>query len=455
MTITDKGRMNVASRLRKRSGNVKKIAGGVISRLLPLFLLLMTLGLFQQAQAQQQIDILIRGGHVIDPKNGIDRTMDVAIADGKIVRVAENISAARAARIVDATGLYVTPGLIDMHTHVFFGTRETGYRGFEITDSYGSVQPDAFTFRTGVTTVVDAGSSGWRDFPAFRKQTVENSRTRVLAFLSIAGHGMLGSVHAQYLDDMSPEATAFIIDENRDVLVGVKKHHYRGPDFTPVERAVEAGELAGVPVMVDFGGHYPPLSLETLLMEKLRPGDILTHTHFGSRTRQGAIDEYGELRPFILPAQERGIIFDVGHGAGGFQWDQAIPGSQQGFWPNTISTDLYRLSMNAGMKDLSNILSKFMAIGMPLTDAIERATWKPAQVIQREELGHLSEGVEADLAIFNLRQGTFGFLDARGQRIEGTQKLEAELTIRAGNVVWDLNGISAPDWTVPEWETRR
>ncbi len=412
-----------------------------------LWCLTIILGLFSiQFAHAQQIDILIKGGHVIDPKNEIDSRMDVAIADGKILRVAENIPDGEAGRVVDATGFYVTPGLIDMHTHLFYGTKEVGFRGFEITNSYGSVQPDAFSFRTGVTTMVDAGSSGWRDFHTFRKQTVENSRTRVLAFLSIAGHGMLGSVHAQYVQDMDPEATAFIISQNRDVLVGIKKHHYRGPDFRPVERAVEAGKLADVPVMVDFGGHDPPLSLEKLLMEKLRPGDILTHTHFGSSQRQGAIDENGSLRPFILEAQERGIIFDVGHGAGGFQWDQVIPGSQQGFWPNTISTDLYRLSMNAGMKDLSNVMSKFLTLGMSLQDVIERTTWKPAQVIKREELGHLSEGAEADVTVFKLREGEFGFLDARGNRVNGNRKLEAELTIRAGRVVWDLNGISAPAW---------
>ncbi|MEX2573422.1 MAG: hypothetical protein WD317_03955, partial [Balneolaceae bacterium] len=201
----------------------------------------------------QQVDILIKGGHVIDPANGIDGPSDVAIADGKILRVDREISADNAERVVDASGLYVTPGLIDMHAHVFHGTQDVGFGGFEINNSYGSIPPDGFTFRSGVTTIVDAGSSGWRDFPDFREQTVENSRTRVLAFLSIAGSGMLGTVHAQRVEDMDPVATAFVINQNRDVLVGIKKHHYRGGDFTPVERAVQAGEIADVPVMVDFG----------------------------------------------------------------------------------------------------------------------------------------------------------------------------------------------------------
>lgn len=414
--------------------------------------LLMALVLFPMAMQAQQIDLLIKGGHVVDPKNGINRTMDVAVIDGKIAEVSRSIDASRARRVANAEGLYVVPGLIDMHTHIFYGTKEVGYSGFEINNSYGSVRPDAFSFRTGVTTMVDAGSSGWKDLPTFRKQTVDESRTRILAFVSIAEDGMLGSVHANYLDGMDPDATAFMIQENDDFVVGIKAHHYRGDNFTPVERAVEAGNIAGVPVMVDFGGHQPPLSLETLLMEKLRPGDILTHTHFGSSSRLGAIDESGNLRDFILPAQDRGIIFDVGHGAGGFQWDQAIPGSRQGFWPNTISTDLYRNSMNAGMKNLNNVMSKFLAIGMSLEDVVERVTWSPAQVLQREELGHLSVGAEADIAVLRKHEGSFGFLDARGQRVEGEEKLETELTVRAGRVVYDLNGIAASDWEEPTWD---
>lgn len=413
-----------------------------------ILLIFVALGAAAPAHAQQ-VAILLKGGHVIDPANGIDGVMDVAIGGGRILQVAADIPTGNAQRVVDATGLYVTPGLIDMHVHVFVGSEPQDFAGFGITNGFGSVQPDAFTFRAGVTTVVDAGSSGWRDFHRFKLQTVDNSRTRVLALLSIAGHGMLGTVHAQHIDDMDPVATAFTINANRDVLVGIKAHHYQGDDFTPEQRAVEAGRRANVPVMVDFGGHNPPRSLERLLMEVLRPGDILTHTHFGSQTREGAIDGNGRLRPYILAAQQRGIIFDVGHGAGGFQWEQAIAGIAQGFLPNTISTDLYRNSMNAGMKDLSNVASKFLNIGMSIQDVIERTTVNPARVIQRPELGTLTVGAEADVAVFRLREGEFGFLDARSTRVDGTRKLEAELTIRAGQVVWDLNGIAAPAFQMP------
>jgi dihydroorotase len=400
-------------------------------------------GAMPAAAQAQQVSILLKGGHVIDPANGIDGPMDVAIGGGRILQVAPNIPEAGAQRVVDVGGLYVTPGLIDMHVHVFAGTEPQEYTGFGITDGWGSVQPDAFTFRAGVTTVVDAGSSGWRNFHTFRKQTVDHSRTRVLALLSIAGHGMLGTVHAQDTTDMNPVATAFIINANRDVLVGIKAHHYQGGDYTPETRAVEAGRLASVPVMVDYGGHRPRRSLERLLMEIFRPGDILTHTHSGGETREGVIDDDGRLRPYILEAQRRGIIFDTGHGAGAFRWRNAVLGAQQGFWPNTISTDLYRNSMNAGMKDMANVLSKYLAIGMTLPQVIERATANPARVIQRPELGNLSVGSEADVAVFRLRDGEFGYIDSQGFRVDGTQKLEAELTLRAGQVVWDLNGIAA------------
>ena len=409
-----------------------------------LFLIISLLNI-SSVQAQQ-IDILIKGGHVIDPANDIDSEMDVAILEGKIFQVSRDISEDQAQKVVDATGLYVTPGLIDMHTHVFHGTQEVGFSGFEINNSFGSVAPDGFTFRSGVTTVVDAGSSGWRDFYDFKKQTVDNSNTRVLAFISIAGSGMLGTLHAQYPDDMDPIPTAFTIDEYSDIIVGIKAHHYRGSDFIEIDRAIEAGNIANVPVMVDFGGHNPPRSLETLLMEKLRPGDILTHTHYSSSSREGLVDENGKVKPFAFAAQKRGIVFDVGHGGGGFQYAQAIPALEQGLWPQTISTDLYRWSMNRGMKDISNVMSKFITLGMSVQDVILRTTWNPANVIQRTDLGNLSEGSVADVALFDLKEGDFGYLDARGYRIQGTKKLVAELTIRAGEIEWDLNGIAAPEW---------
>ncbi len=387
----------------------------------------------------QEYDILIKDGHVIDPRNGLDAVMDIAIADGEIKEVASGIAESRAEKVIQAGGLYVVPGLIDMHVHVFNGHTSGSY----IADGPTSVPPDGFTFRSGVTTVVDAGSSGWKNFRQFKTQTIDVSRTRVLALLNIVGVGMLGRYEEQNVADMNPVMTAHMIKKlYPDILVGIKAAHYWG-DFTQVDKAVEAGNLAQVPVMVDFGEHEPPNSIEALFMEHLRPGDIFTHTYsYGPKVRETVVDENGQVKPFIFTAQERGIIFDVGHGGGAFSWLQAVPAVDQGFIADVISTDLHTQSMNAGMKDLTNVMSKFLAMGLTLQDVVYRTTWKPAQVIGRPDLGSLTVGAEADVTILNLKEGDFGFVDVRRQKINGSRKLEAELTIRAGRIVWDLNGIS-------------
>ena len=391
----------------------------------------------------QNIDLLLKGGHVIDPKNNINAVMDVAITNNKISQVAENIPVANAKKVIDVKGMYVTPGLIDMHVHVYPGNDLDAY----IANGPTSVAPDGFTFRSGVTTVVDAGSSGWRNFRQFKEQTIDKSQTRVLALLNIVGWGMVGRFEEQDVADMNPVMTSHMIKTlYPDVLVGIKAAHYWG-DFGQVDKAVEAGKLANVPVMVDFGEHEPPNSIESLFMQHLRPGDIFTHTYsYGPAKRETVVDENGKVKPFVFEAQKRGIVFDVGHGGGAFLWRQAVPAVQQGFKPNVISTDLHTQSMNGGMKDLSNVLSKFIAMGMTIQEVIARSTWAPATVINRKELGSLSIGSDADVAVFSLRKGDFGFMDVRGTRLKGTQKLETEVTIRAGKVVWDLNGISAPLW---------
>lgn len=390
----------------------------------------------------QQYDLLIKGGHVIDAKNQIDAAMDVAVKDGKIARVSRNISASDAENVVDASGMYVTPGLIDIHSHNFYGTEPNS----AYSNGFAALPPDGFTFRAGVTTVVDVGGSGWRQFPLFKEQVIDRSQTRVLAFINIGGQGMQGHPHEQNLNDMDPKMTALVANRYREI-VGVKIAHYNGHDWEPYRRTVEAAELADVPVMVDFGSSRPALSLRTLTMEIFRPGDIYTHAYGGGGSgRQAVVDEDGNLRDGMLEAQERGIIFDVGHGGGSFFYDVAIPAFEQGLRPNTISTDIHRSSMNDGMKNQLNVVSKMMNMGMSLQEVIEASTWKPAQVIQREELGHLSEGAEADIAVFSIREGDFGYPDSNGFTIPGTQKLETELTVRAGRVVFDLNGISSPQW---------
>jgi dihydroorotase len=380
---------------------------------------------------------------VIDPRNGIAAVRDVAVADGKIALVADQIPAADARRVVDARGLYVTPGLIDMHAHVFHGTEPNA----DYSNGFNALPPDGFTFRSGVTTVVDVGGAGWRNFIQFKEQTIDRAQTRVLAFLNIVGSGMKGGPVEQNLADMDAKLTALRARQFADYVVGIKVAHYQGPEWLPVDRAVEAGKLAGVPVMVDFGGNEPPLPLGELLLEHLRPGDILTHMYAHVRGRMPLVNAQGQLESFAPAARKRGIIFDVGHGGGSFLFRQAVPALKQGFVPDTISTDLHIGSMNAGMKDQLNVMSKLLNLGLSLEDVIAKSTWRPAQVIRREALGHLSPGVAADITVLRLREGQFGFIDTRGARMNGTRKLECELTVRAGRVVWDLNGLAAPDWT--------
>jgi len=389
------------------------------------------------AQAALPIEILLKGGHVIDPKNNIDALMDVAIAQGKIFRVAANIPANTARRVIDVTGLYVTPGLIDMHAHHFAAISE---------EREGDPMPDDFTFRTGVTTSIDAGSSGWKSFGAFKKNTIDKSKTRVLAWLNISGEGYLGrQPWEQNTTDMDAKLTAISARLNRQYIIGIKVAHYTGGDWIPIDRAIEAAKTANLPIMVDFGEHNPPQSIEELFMKHFRPGDIFTHCFAaGASSRETVVDANGKVKPFVFEAQKKGVIFDVGHGGGAFAFSQAIPALAQGFVPNSISTDFNASSKNGAMKDLLNVMSKFMAMGMDLQTVIKLTTMAPAKEIQREELGNLSVGADADVAVFSLRKGDFGFMDVARTKIKGTQKLEAELTIRAGSIVWDLNGISVP-----------
>ena len=392
---------------------------------------------FAALAGAQEFDLLLKNGHVIDGKNKLSAVRDVAIKDGKIALVGQNIDAARALKSVDVKGLYVTPGLVDIHVHVY---TNTGERGSYAGDN--SIPPDGFTFRVGVTTVAHAGSSGWRNFEDFKQRIIDRSRTRILAFLNIVGNGMRGGKWEQDLNDMESGPTAEMAMKYKGTIIGIKTAHYGGPEWKPVDQAEEAGKKAGIPIMVDFGRAYPERSLAQLVTEKFRPGDIFTHCYGGSRGE--LID--GKVNPAILPAQKRGVIFDLGHGGGSFVYRTAVQAFKEGFYPNSISTDLHIGSMNAGMKDMLNLMSKVMALGMSLDDVVVRSTWNPAKEIQHEELGHLSPGATADVAVLRLEHGKFGFVDQNGGRMDGDKKLECELTIKDGKVVYDLNGITRPNW---------
>ena len=390
------------------------------------------------ALAQTDYDLLLKGGHLIDGKNKISGVRDIAIKDGRVAAVAASIDPARSAQTVMVPGLYVTPGLVDIHVHVYTGTGER--------DSYAgdrSVYPDGFTFRNGVTTVADAGSSGWRNFEDFKDRVIDRSRTRVLAFLNIVGHGMRGGKWEQDLSDMEAKPTAEMAIKHKDVVVGVKSAHFQGPEWKPYEQAVEAGRIANIPVMIDYGAKRMERPLYDLLSRVLRPGDIYTHAFSGNRGEQ---DDSGGPSKAMLEGRKRGVIFDVGHGGGSFLWRVAAPLMKAGFPPDSISTDLHIGSMNAGMKDMLNVMDKFLAMGMSLDDVIVRSTWNPAREIKHEELGHLSVGADADLAVLRLEKGQFGFVDMYGAKLGGTQRLVCELTLRSGRVVYDLNGMTREDW---------
>lgn len=384
----------------------------------------------------QPYDIVIKGGHLIDPKNGIDAVRDIAVQSGKIARVAATIPTTGARRVINATSLYVTPGLIDIHAHVYAGT------GMRALTGDSSVYPDGFTFRSGVTTVVDAGTSGYRNFPDFKQRVIDRSATRVLALLNICGLGMQGE-NEHDATDMQPAPLAKMAKEHPAIVVGVKTAHYKHKDWTAVENAVKAAATFGGPVMVDFGANHPERPIRALFLEKLRPGDIYTHAFSGLRNE---LLPNGSLNPAMFEGRKRGIIFDIGHGSGSFAWNVATAAFQQNFPPDTISTDLHTGSMNGGMKDMLNIMSKIRSEGVPLKEVIRMSTWKPAQVIKREQFGHLSEGSDADITLIREVDGKFGYLDVKLARKEGNKKLQCELTIRSGRVVFDLNGLASPDW---------
>jgi len=398
----------------------------------------------------QQYDLLIQKGRVIDPKNNLDEVLDIAVKDGKIAKAGKNIPSEQAVKVINAKGFLVTPGLINIHTHVFVGSQPNTFA-----DGVLSVSPDDFSFRSGITTVVDAGTSGWRNFPLFKKQVIDQSKTRILSFLNIFGAGLKGEWPALKgfpgLDDIDSNQMSEMIKQYPDYIVGIVIGHYHGKEWTPFDKGLRVANDRKIPIMVEC--LLPELPYEGIL-DRLRPGDIVTHAYQNvaerkpkpNDIRKPLVNEEGLIQPFVMKARDKGVLFDVGHGGAGFWFSQAVPAIRQGFLPNSFGMDLHRFSMNAGMKDMLNIMSKFMAIGMNLNEVIARATWLPAKSIQQYNLGNLSEGAPADIALLSIEQGKYGFVDAGGFKIEGNQKLQAELTIRDGKIVWDLNGIGAQNY---------
>ena len=390
----------------------------------------------------QNYDLVIKNGHIIDKKNNIDFIGDIGISNGIIKYVGEELPINSSRKIINAESLIVAPGLIDIHSHNFHGTIPNRY----LSNSFSALPPDGFSFRSGITTIVDVGGAGWKNFEVFKEQVIEKSKTRVLAFLNIIGLGMQGGEIEQNIDDMDAMLTAEMANKYPEHIVGIKLAHFNGYNWIPVDKVTKAGELSDRPVMIDFGGSNPLMPLDSLLLHKLRPGDIFTHTYANVRGRMSIVDGNNKLHDFVKEAQNKGIIFDVGHGGGSFAFSQAIPAINQGLKPNTISTDLHTGSMNGGMKDLLNVMSKFLNMGLNLNEVITSVTWDAAKSIKKENLGNLSIGSIADIAILNLREGNFGFIDTKNKKMNGTKKLECELTIKDGKIVYDLNGLASLKW---------
>jgi dihydroorotase len=401
------------------------------------------------ARAQTpRYDLLLKGGHVIDPANHVDAVMDVAVSKDKIAAVERDIPAGQAGKVVDASGLYVTPGLIDIHVHIGHGGAPLNWftpEGRAHTRPYG-IPTDIF-LQSGVTTVVDAGSSGADTFLLEKEEVIDRSKVRVLAFLNIVANGMQGDLE-QTVDQMDVKKCAETIKKYPDIIVGVKTAHYwtEQPwdgEHTPwaaVDRAEECGQLANVPVMFDFWPR-PDRTYADLILKKMRPGDI--HTHVFAQQFPIIVAD-GKINPILAEARARGVIFDVGHGAGSFWFRNAVPAVKQGFIPDSMSTDLH--SENFTILSLTQVMSKFLSMGVPLNDLIVRATVNPAREIHRPELGTLTVGKEADVAVLEQLNGSFSYIDCGFARMDGKAKLVARMTVRAGKIVYDPSGLSMVEW---------
>lgn len=382
------------------------------------------------AVGQEIYDLLLKGGHVIDPKNNRNERLDIAITAGKVRKIAKSIPASHARLVANVGDYYVTPGLIDLHAH------------FDAQGAPLSLNPDHNTLRYGVTTAVDAGSSGWKNFEQFKTKVIDRADTRILAFVNIVGAGMFGKEVEDNVAEMDSAAAAKIVQKYPQTIVGIKTAHFQPPTWEAVDRAVKAAELSKTIVMVDFHPK-PGRGYKELLASHMRPGDI--HTHFyGRLTPQ--LDEQKKVQDYMWAAREKGILFDVGHGSGSLWFRIAVPAIKQGFLPDTISTDIHKNSIMLPRATMTNVMSKFLAMGLTLEQVIERSTINPAKAIRRPDLGSIEDGGIADIAVLELRKGRFALLDSGHGKLIADKELRCVLTVRNGEVVWDTEGLSLTDW---------
>ena len=371
-------------------------------------------------------DLLVKGGKVIDPSQDLEGPRDVAIAKGKIARVEAGLPSTQARQVVDASGKIVTPGMIDLHTHVF------PYVG-----PYG-IEPDPYFVTRGVTTVIDAGTSGAFTFAAFRRYTISKAATRIRALLHVVSIGMVAGNLGELIDlrYCDPKLAAQVAGENRDLIVGFKirfSEKYTGPnDLEGMKRARAAADEARLPLMIHIGGSYTPLGDLLKLMKK---GDVVTHSY--NDHPHGLLDHAGKITPEVREARQRGVLFDLGHGAGSFSFDIAEKCLGDGFPPDTISSDLYTANINGPVYDLTTTLSKFLLLGMNLRDIITRCTVNSARTFKfGADIGTLKPGAEADVSVLELREGEFRFTDSVAKSRTGRQKLFPVVTVRGGKLFY-------------------
>lgn len=370
-------------------------------------------------------DLVLQKGRVIDPSQGIDRITDVAFAGGKVAAIGDGLDVS-GADIRDVAGKIVTPGLIDLHTHVYWGGTSLG------------VDAEDYARQSAVTTSVDTGSAGPGNFPGFRKHVIEPSAVRILAYLHVSFAGiyafsnriMVGESHDMRL--MAAQDAFEVADANRDVIVGIKvrigRHASGDSGIAPLDIALQVSDELGMPMMVHID--EPPPSYEAVV-DRLRPGDVLTHCF--RPFPNAPIDGRGKIKPEVIAARERGVIFDIGHGMGSFAWKTGRAMLEQGFAPDTISSDVHALCINGPAFDQVTTLSKFLNLGMPLGDVIAASTVNAARALGRPELGTLKPGSPGDASILSIRQGRFPLEDSRAQVVTANERIFADGVVVAGH----------------------
>ena len=394
-------------------------------------------------------ELLLKNGTVIDPASGLLGQKDIAVAEGKIAAIDDNIPAESALCLVNLQGLLVTPGLIDFHCHMF------PYFPVEASSLY-CINPDAHLFQNGVTAAVDTGTSGPRDFIHFKEQVLDKARARLFAFVNIADRGMLDFECENQPRHFVPEIAAAMVKSYPKQVIGIKTAHYwvgkpfdkEHPPWASVEAAIQAAEASHSRALIDFQPTLPERTYPDLLLNILRPGDI--HAHMYAQ-QFPVLNEEGKVNDFLWQAKKRGILFDLGHGSGSFWFRNAIPSFKQGYLPDTLSTDLYMNNVAGPVFGLVHILSKYLSMGMELMEIIRRVTIGPADIIGCEEIGRLAVGKPADIAVLKELTGDFAFPDCGGARMRGNKRLECAMTLKDGKVVYDPDARTLPDWeTAPE-----